>query len=197
MLNDLLYGATRFNRIDVVKYLLDKGADFLSEEDATCGREVAFSKGECSLCKMFIEYRCEYSDNETQSINAFYIDDHDEQEDKESMSHSGDDYLQYAATYFFQHQLRHPYQEAPFVLNVTYIKQGVPRPNHALAHCGRKTRYVDGVIDLFAGHAKEMEFKEFCSSLTEADKELMKIAALFEVSGRESEASLFSDKDAN
>ena len=197
MLNDLLYGATRFNRIDVVKYLLDEGADFLSEEeDATCAREVAFSKGEWALCKMFIQHGCQYSDNETQLIDAFYIDDHDEQEDKESMSHTGDDYLQYAATYVFQHHLRHPYQEAPFVLNVTYIKQGVPRPNHALAHCGRKTRYVDGVIDLFAGHAEEIEFKEFCSSLKDTDKELIKIAALFEVSGRESEASFFSDKDA-
>jgi hypothetical protein len=195
VLNDLLNGAVLNGQINCAKYLLDQGADYSSVEGY--GKrisEVAFSNGKWALCKMFIEYQCEYLDNETQLINAFYIDDHDEQEDKGSMSRAGNDYLQHAATYVFHHHLRHPYKEDPFDQKQVHI--GVQRPNHALAHCGRKTRYVDGVIDLFVGHAKEMEFKKFCSSLKDTDKELMKIAALFEVSGRESEASFFSNSSA-
>jgi hypothetical protein len=66
------------------------------------------------------------------------------------------------------------------------------RPNHGLAHTVRGAFYVPYILDYYANHAVDDQFKNYCKTLTR--DELIKIqkALLFVVSGRESDLG-FSD----
>jgi hypothetical protein len=68
----------------------------------------------------------------------------------------------------------------------------VRRPNHGAAHSYRVSLYIAPLIEYFFQYAKDPGFKEFCRTFTAQDSLLLKIAAIFSVTGRKSEMS-FSD----
>jgi hypothetical protein len=69
----------------------------------------------------------------------------------------------------------------------------VNRPNHGLAHTYRVMIYIDVVIDYFAQHAKEHEFKEFCQNISRDTRQWLRVAAAYSITGRENELSAIED----
>ena len=53
--------------------------------------------------------------------------------------------------------------------------------------------YVDIVIDYFASHAKDEAFRLFCQNLQPTDKEWLRVAAAYSITGRESEIAAIDD----
>ena len=87
----------------------------------------------------------------------------------------------------YRNHLRHPYKE------VSSQEGLVQRPNHGLAHTYRVVVYLDVVIDYFALHAKDKMFRVFCQHITPDEREWLRVAAAFSISGRESEISAGMD----
>lgn len=92
-----------------------------------------------------------------------------------------------ALVHAYDRALSQPYQDhdAKIALNGTTIS----RPNHGLAHTFRVMHYIDLIVSYFALHACDSNFKSFCEMITFEELELLRIAAAFSVTGRESEIS--------
>lgn len=71
----------------------------------------------------------------------------------------------------------------------------IQRPNHGLAHTIRIANYLPAVIHFFSQHAKNAEFKAYCSSLTEGQQKMLQWVSLFLVSGRQSDLGFSDSKD--
>ena len=84
----------------------------------------------------------------------------------------------------FRHHLSKPYQGSN-----QKEHNAVSRPNHGLAHTYRVVVYLDVIIDYFAHHAKDEMFRVFCQHITPVEREWLRVAAAFSISGRESEIS--------
>lgn len=80
--------------------------------------------------------------------------------------------------------LKNPYMDDDF-----YNRDGIDRPNHALAHHIRVVSYTEPVIDYFKAHAKDEKFKNFCENLSHHEIEIIKVLLAFSKTGRESEAT--------
>jgi hypothetical protein len=85
----------------------------------------------------------------------------------------------------YKSHLSKPYTEAGSM--VTVHRTQIYRPNHGLAHTFRVMTYIPLVIDYFAQHAKDAAFKLFCQNLSLREREWLKVAAAYSITGRESE----------
>ena len=95
----------------------------------------------------------------------------------------------------YENHLSKPYQDEESWLIIN--EQKLPRPNHNITNTYRVIQLIENVLEHFASYAKEPEFREYCEQILESphDIELLKIAAAFRVTGRESEVS-FKDNPA-
>ncbi|OGV41521.1 MAG: hypothetical protein A3F46_00270 [Legionellales bacterium RIFCSPHIGHO2_12_FULL_42_9] len=93
----------------------------------------------------------------------------------------------------YRNHLSQPYLQSPQQITIDGIT--IHRPNHGLAHEYRVMIYIDLVIDYFAHHAKNESFKSFCQFITEDEREWLRVAAAYSVTGRESEIA-FNDNPA-
>lgn len=91
----------------------------------------------------------------------------------------------------FKHYLSKEYAEEKSELQINGNK--IYRPNHNITHVYRVILSIDLVIDYFTAHAKDEAFREFCENIKEDEKEFLRIAAAFSVTGRESEISAGED----
>lgn len=90
--------------------------------------------------------------------------------------------------------LIHPYKDEP----EHFVEQDgvlVNRPNHGLVHAFDVQNVIIPIVQYFAKHGDETEFKEFCQSLSSDVLEMLRIAAAFNVSGREGESSYHDDPE--
>lgn len=65
----------------------------------------------------------------------------------------------------------------------------IPRPNHSLAHVVRTVSYLPNLVMFLSKHGNA-QVRKFCNDMSEKNMELMQIAMLFFVSGRQSEDSV-------
>lgn len=98
-----------------------------------------------------------------------------------------DDMSLSALAYAYENHLSKSYKETSHSITLKGIT--IHRPNHGLAHNYRVMTYIPLVISYFAQHSKEAGFKDYCAQLTNEDIEYLRIAAVFRVTGRESELS--------
>ncbi len=93
----------------------------------------------------------------------------------------------------WENHLKYPYKEG----NDTYTSNDITihRPNHGLAHTYRRKLNIDHVVNYFANHAKEDNFREFCQFLDNNQLEWLRIASAFCVTGRENETSALEDPE--
>ena len=96
----------------------------------------------------------------------------------------GDFWSSTALAESFRHHLSKPYEGSN-----QEEHNVVSRPNHGLAHTYRVVVYLDVIIDYFAHHAKDETFRLFCQHITPDEREWLRVAAAFSISGRESEIS--------
>lgn len=99
----------------------------------------------------------------------------------------GGDWSSTALAEAYRCHLRHAYQDSAIAITLDDVR--VERPNHGLAHAYRKIRYLDIVLDYFAHHAADLRFRHFCRYLEHDQREQLRAALAFSVSGRESEIS--------
>lgn len=92
-----------------------------------------------------------------------------------------------ALAYAYQNHLSKAYQQSPE--HTTIEGTTIQRPNHGLAHTYRVMIYIDIVLDYFAHHASDDDFKLFCRQITGSEREWLRVAAAYSVTGRESEIS--------
>jgi hypothetical protein len=85
----------------------------------------------------------------------------------------------------YKHHLNFAYKDASN--SITIDGKTVQRPNHGLAHEYRVMVYIDIVINYFALHAKDPAFKLFCQWITFEEREWLRVAAAYSITGRESE----------
>ncbi|MDR3504342.1 MAG: SidE phosphodiesterase domain-containing protein [Legionella sp.] len=85
----------------------------------------------------------------------------------------------------YRHHLSFAYKEASN--SITIDGKTVQRPNHGLAHEYRVMAYIDIVINYFSLHAKDPEFRLFCQWITFEEREWLRVAAAYSITGRESE----------
>jgi hypothetical protein len=85
----------------------------------------------------------------------------------------------------FRHHLSKPYQDEESKIELN--GKTVQRPNHGLTHCYRVMLYIDLVIDYFAHHANGKAFSDFCQNITQNEREWLRVAAAYSITGRESE----------
>lgn len=85
--------------------------------------------------------------------------------------------------------LRHPYKDADKDTENQILVDGtvIERPNHGLAHEYRVMLYIDVVIDYYSLHAEDEEFRSFCQQMSFKEREWLRVAAAYSVTGRESE----------
>lgn len=98
-----------------------------------------------------------------------------------------------ALTYSFKHYLSKNYQDERSEIVLEGKK--IVRPNHNLTHVFRTINAIPLVIDYFKKHANDLNFKEFCASISQENIEWLKVAAAFSVTGRESEVSFIHNPD--
>ena len=100
-------------------------------------------------------------------------------------------WIRHALRYCYVNHLSHFYTD----IDDRLLLDGriVARPNHGLAHAFRVCHLIDPVIQYLRCFAQESELSHFCRQLSESDWMLLKIAAIFSVSGRESEVSFQDD----
>lgn len=98
-----------------------------------------------------------------------------------------------ALKHAFQNHLSEPYYDVSEEAEVG--DEFVYRPNHGLAHTYRVMLMVAPVIHYFAHHASDPAFKSFCRNLGEGEREWLRVAAAFRVTGRESEVGSRQDPD--
>lgn len=96
----------------------------------------------------------------------------------------------HALRFCFQKYLSKDYQDSSDLMKIGDIP--VARPNHGLAHTNRVCSLIEPVIKYFSLFASNLKFRKFCTEITEDELTLLKLSAVFSVSGRESEVS-FSD----
>ncbi|WP_133130932.1 SidE phosphodiesterase domain-containing protein [Legionella yabuuchiae] len=102
--------------------------------------------------------------------------------------------------YWSQHALRFAYLNhlnRPYKDEIDFImldETEIHRPVHGLAHTQRVMSYIPLVIDYFAMHADNEEFRIYCQFIRNTEvAQMIKISAAFSVSGRESEVSFKDD----
>lgn len=101
------------------------------------------------------------------------------------------------AEYVYEHHLKYRFTETHLCNTDAYLDVDggrIERPNHGLAHTQRVTAFLQPVIDYLAEFAKDPKFRDFCKTLSSKLMEQLELASLFYVTGRESEASITSDK---
>lgn len=69
------------------------------------------------------------------------------------------------------------------------IEHGINRPNHALAHHVRVVSYTEPVIDYFKEFATDLDFRDFCKTLSQKEINIIKVMLAFSKTGREGECS--------
>lgn len=69
----------------------------------------------------------------------------------------------------------------------------IQRPNHGLAHTYRVMQYIEPLINYFAEHSTDGEFKQYCQEISGDEVEWLKVSAAFSITGRESEMSAGED----
>lgn len=93
-----------------------------------------------------------------------------------------------ALRYAYHHHLKNDYKDEPSCV-VEVNNKRVPRSNHAFAHTDRVEEYIDLGIDYFALYARDEEFRDYCKAMSPTEREWLRIAAVFRVTGREGECS--------
>lgn len=83
------------------------------------------------------------------------------------------------------------YEDEPHSIIVQ--EKEIQRPNHGLAHTFRVMENIPPVINYFSQHAKENGFREFCQNISQEEREWLRVAAAFSITGRESEISAGED----
>ncbi|WP_133130510.1 SidE phosphodiesterase domain-containing protein [Legionella yabuuchiae] len=95
---------------------------------------------------------------------------------------------QHALRYVFLNYLSKPYKDETDSIWIDETE--IHRPVHGVAHTQRVMSYIPLVIDYFAIHANDEAFRSQCQFIRNTNlEEMIKIAAAFSVSGRESEVS--------
>ncbi len=81
------------------------------------------------------------------------------------------------------------YLSKPYGSNLIIDGKVISRPNHGLAHTHRVMTYIDIIINYFAHHALNEDFKSFCQNICHNEREWLRVTSAFSVTGRESEVS--------
>lgn len=93
-----------------------------------------------------------------------------------------------ALSHAYHHHLQKIYADE--ACKVTVNNKIINRPNHGLAHTHRVMTFIKVIIDYFAHHAKEVQFRLFCIYISETEQDWLMVAAAFLVTGRESEIAV-------
>lgn len=105
-----------------------------------------------------------------------------------------DYWFEHALGYCTTYHLSQPYREEDEFIRIN--NEVIYRPNHGLLHTLRVATYIPLVMDYFARHANDPGFKLFCQRSRHTRMErYLKLAAVFSISGRESECSASSDRE--
>jgi uncharacterized protein YjbI with pentapeptide repeats len=72
---------------------------------------------------------------------------------------------------------------------------GIPRPNHGLAHSYRVMVLIPIIAKFFGKYAQDEKLREFCQNLSYPQEQLLKAAAAFSVTGRESEIGFMENPE--
>jgi len=91
----------------------------------------------------------------------------------------------------YRNHLRNNYKSSTH--QTTIDNKTIYRPNHGLAHTYRVMLYIDVVIDYFAHHAEDEMFRLFCQYITPEEREWLRVAAAYSITGRENEMSAGED----
>lgn len=97
------------------------------------------------------------------------------------------------ANYVLKNHLSLPYTNPSIDRQLQQDERIVYRPNHGLAHSMRVALYVPAVLTYFANHALDSGFASYCKNITLEDIELIQLALLFSVAGRNDECGFNSD----
>ncbi len=87
----------------------------------------------------------------------------------------------------YERYLSKPYSN--FSWQVKINGKTIYRPNHGLAHTYRVMNYIPIIVNYFAHHGKDEEFRLFCQKMTKRQQEWLMVAAAFSVTGRQNEKS--------
>lgn len=98
--------------------------------------------------------------------------------------------LEIAAQYAYDQYLSKPYTNKNYLWDWEY--NGIPRPNHGLAHSLRGAMYAPIVIQYYSQFAKDKDEFQFSPD----DIEKIQIVLMFRVAGRESDSGFHDDKIA-
>lgn len=96
-----------------------------------------------------------------------------------------------ALAYAHKHYLSKEYKETPSEIKINH--RTIFRPNHNVTHVFRVMNAITLVLNYFKEHAKDLKFREFCNSISAKNIEWLRIAAVFSITGRESEISASED----
>jgi hypothetical protein len=91
----------------------------------------------------------------------------------------------------YKKHLSKPYKDLQLTASVE--EQTIQRPNHGLAHTYRVMENIAIIINYFAHHAEDENFRLFCQNISHDDLEYLKVCAAFSVTGRESEVAFGED----
>lgn len=91
----------------------------------------------------------------------------------------------FALVHAHEHFLSQPYKDKKDCIQLNNMI--IHRPNHNVAHTYRVILYIDVVLRYFACYADSEGFRIFCQDITHQEKEWLRVAAAFSVTGRESE----------
>lgn len=100
-------------------------------------------------------------------------------------------WVDFALQWALEHYLSQPYKDIPSVIKIG--DKNIYRPNHNLPHVFRVQNAIELVLHYFSRYALEDEFKEFCQECSLEEIEWLRVAAVFSVTGRESEINAGSD----
>lgn len=92
-----------------------------------------------------------------------------------------------ALTYAHTHHLTQDYKDQPDSIFINNIN--IPRPNHNSPPTYRGMLTIELIVSYFSYYAKDIAFRDFCTSLSKHNIEWLKSAAAFRFAGRESETS--------
>ncbi len=93
----------------------------------------------------------------------------------------------------YERYLSKPYSN--FSWQVKINGKTIYRPNHGLAHTYRVMNYIPIIVNYFAHHGKDEEFRLFCQKMTKRQQEWLMVAAAFSVTGRQNEKSASEDRE--
>lgn len=109
-----------------------------------------------------------------------------------------DEFLIFHAQAIYQKYLANDFENPDHCSLDLFVKLNdhmIPRPNHGLAFSLRQALYLPVIVALLKPHAIDPHFSNFLSELDQYKLRLLQFVLLFSATGRQSEASFFSQPD--